>query len=585
MLKKFVYFLFLSVLSTAIVLAGREKKAVASTDPEVISSANSVVFDTHSYSKAAALTYVAIDTMTNALGPANSNCQPIGYDPYAKVIVIQHRSKSTYAGATIGSGGIYYNYSTNGGTTWTRIGPMNGGIGSNTGARYPSMVLSNPTKAKTKDSVLVENAFPFLVGGAFGGLIYSVDPGVGANAPIAALDTSKLWTSQFMAGASTTGPEVLITAENQSDNNLTLFRAADGVTFTKSVPTEWANAKFKNLWGTYRIVHRTGTFYVGVRMVGAAQTGVDTLDYNFGVSKSTDKGLTWSAFDLIGWHALAAGYHLSNRGQGFTVDGDGGMHWLVSLRDTSVKPIKWSLFDFYKATGGSWTANKIKDLTPHNNWGYATLDQTGVEAHLSVSEDGNYVYAKWIDDTQASSFADSASIADVWAAVWNKAKKTWTTPVNLTATPTDADQITHVAPISGNDSTIHVMRTMQDGKLIADNNGASSTIYYAKYKFPVLTGVGSRPELVGPSDYTLSQNYPNPFNPTTNIDFTLPVSQRVSLKVYNMLGQEVATIMDGFKEKGSYFVEFNASKLASGVYLYKLQAGSFVSTKKMVLVK
>ena len=242
------------------------------------------------------------------------------------------------------------------------------------------------------------------------------------------------------------------------------------------------------------------------------------------------------------------------------------------------------MFDFYKASGGSWTAKKLRDMTPHNNWGYVGLDQSGVEGNLSVSEDGKYVFAKWIEDTQASTFADSASIADIWGAVWNNTTKAWTTPVNITGTANDADQLTHIAPISGNDTTIHIFRSMQDGKLIADNNAGSTTAYYAKYKFTAVTGVGSA-QLVGPSDYTLSQNYPNPFNPTTNIDFTLPVSQRVSLKVYNMLGQEVATIMDGFKEKGSYFVEFNASKLASGVYLYKLQAGSFVSTKKMVLVK
>ncbi|NUN70830.1 MAG: T9SS type A sorting domain-containing protein [Bacteroidetes bacterium] len=85
--------------------------------------------------------------------------------------------------------------------------------------------------------------------------------------------------------------------------------------------------------------------------------------------------------------------------------------------------------------------------------------------------------------------------------------------------------------------------------------------------------------------FNLSQNFPNPFNPTTNIRFSIPNSALTTLKVYNMVGQEVATLVNGQKEAGVYFVDFDASKLASGVYLYKLQSGSYVETKKMVLVK
>jgi hypothetical protein len=85
--------------------------------------------------------------------------------------------------------------------------------------------------------------------------------------------------------------------------------------------------------------------------------------------------------------------------------------------------------------------------------------------------------------------------------------------------------------------------------------------------------------------YRLEQNYPNPFNPTTNITYVLPKAENVSLKVYDVLGREVATLVNEVKPAGAYTVPFNASNLASGVYFYKLQAGSFVQTKKMMLVK
>ena len=88
-----------------------------------------------------------------------------------------------------------------------------------------------------------------------------------------------------------------------------------------------------------------------------------------------------------------------------------------------------------------------------------------------------------------------------------------------------------------------------------------------------------------PETYSLGQNYPNPFNPTTIITFALPQRSDVSLKVYDLLGREVATLVSGVKEAGKYEVEFNAKNLASGMYVYQLKAGNFVSTKKMMLMK
>ncbi len=88
-----------------------------------------------------------------------------------------------------------------------------------------------------------------------------------------------------------------------------------------------------------------------------------------------------------------------------------------------------------------------------------------------------------------------------------------------------------------------------------------------------------------PSKYELSQNYPNPFNPTTEINFSIPTNENVSIKVFNLLGEEVAQVINKELLAGSHKIQFDASKLSSGIYFYKMVSGKFVSVKKMILMK
>jgi hypothetical protein len=90
---------------------------------------------------------------------------------------------------------------------------------------------------------------------------------------------------------------------------------------------------------------------------------------------------------------------------------------------------------------------------------------------------------------------------------------------------------------------------------------------------------------VSPTQFELAQNYPNPFNPSTTINFTIPQSSVVTLKVYNTLGQEVKTLINGNMESGVHSISFDASDLNSGIYFYKLEAGQFSDVRKMTLIK
>ena len=113
---------------------------------------------------------------------------------------------------------------------------------------------------------------------------------------------------------------------------------------------------------------------------------------------------------------------------------------------------------------------------------------------------------------------------------------------------------------------------VQNAQTYFNNNFTNGTVSDVD-DFPVVT------------EYNLSQNYPNPFNPSTKISWQSPISSHQSLKVYDVLGNEVATLVNEFRNAGSYEIEFNASTLSSGIYFYRLSDGSFIQTKKMILIK
>jgi flagellar hook assembly protein FlgD len=113
-------------------------------------------------------------------------------------------------------------------------------------------------------------------------------------------------------------------------------------------------------------------------------------------------------------------------------------------------------------------------------------------------------------------------------------------------------------------------------------------------KNPVVTGTTSAVTSVEktqiPKSFRVSQNYPNPFNPTTEIEYAIPHSANVSIKIYNMLGQKVKTLVSGEEAAGTYSVQWNGdndfgAKVTSGAYIYRIIAGNHVVTKKMIMMK
>lgn len=209
-----------------------------------------------------------------------------------------------------------------------------------------------------------------------------------------------------------------------------------------------------------------------------------------------------------------------------------------------------------------WPLMNRKDLYDNTNPSFLLppTDQPAIK---------RFLLAKWTDNADTNwAFDPGSSLAQSWPLPENL-KVTNSTLKTAAMGGFPVGDLYHWAP------AVYSSWKAQEA---TENNQIQSWLQHG------ITGVEEQQPGV-PVSFDLSQNYPNPFNPTTNIDYSISQSGPVSLKVYDLLGRHVATLFDGQQKVGRYTVEFDASRLASGVYFYKLQAGNSAITKKLVLMK
>ena len=173
---------------------------------------------------------------------------------------------------------------------------------------------------------------------------------------------------------------------------------------------------------------------------------------------------------------------------------------------------------------------------------------------------------KWVVRNMVNGASGEAISTGHWAAGTSKSK-TWTTTLDNAWIYANCD--------------VGVFVYMATGGPLSGSCPVLQTKKESISTFP--TGIENQGTVA--LSYSLEQNYPNPFNPTTNIHFSIPKDGNVSLKFYDILGNEIATYVNGFMKAGIYNAEFNGSNYSSGVYFYKLVSGNFSETKRMILTK
>jgi hypothetical protein len=312
-----------------------------------------------------------------------------------------------------------------------------------------------------------------------------------------------------------------------------------------------------------------------------------------------------------------------------TVSNDGVTHVVMNGYGEGVLPsstpdtVNTFPILYWNTTNGRWMA--LTDISTENNsdgFGHYVSDPvSGARIYpgngigqaypcVATSADGQVVFVAWegfeytgavgasawnIYPGDGSSETGEIYYTDLYYTYSEDGGQTFAAPGILKGDANVMEQFPQLArtiQIDGNQATVHYLY-MEDaipgiavfnGQVAGQNSWSTDTKWlYDTMTFTLLTGVKGENNVV--NSFELKQNYPNPFNPTTKISYSVANKSDVSLKVYDVLGKEVATLVNTTKDAGNYEVNFNASDLASGLYIYKLTAGNFVSTKKMMLLK
>ncbi|MFV1884819.1 MAG: T9SS type A sorting domain-containing protein [Balneola sp.] len=292
-----------------------------------------------------------------------------------------------------------------------------------------------------------------------------------------------------------------------------------------------------------------------------------------GILKSVDGGATWNSFiefsdndqnkGINGLESYGSYFFLSasSNGEGLFRSHRDSSRWVNIL---SLDGVSESMYGFSIDSDGILYALTHEGIQFSEDSGETWTLKTSAE--LGISETGTPTHIKVMGEDLLIAFANGGEAPSIL-----KLKKDFSSQAEDISTGFTTDGVnTRVLTLETTSTSVLATRVGVATALYLYNGGQFSTNSEAE------------DDVQG---FQLSQNYPNPFNPNTTISFSIPEVSEVSLKVFNMLGQEVATLVEGQMNAGSQTLSFDASNLSSGVYIYRLQAGSKVQTKRMLLIK
>ncbi len=527
MLKKLSLIIFI-LLAIPVLVFAQNKKQVMKKAPiimeEPVSGSGNVTEYFYSGSDFTtgpnAATWLAVDTMANAFGPAIGALNPVAYDPSANVVAVVHRGRTTYAQ---GSGELWYNISTNKGVTWTRVPAGINTSNPQIQARYPSMAISNPTGGNLSATTGLFS-WPELGAGAFGWVGYGADQPVGAGTTFAGIDQGPpLYSSQVPCWASDNSTWMFWSSDNQTDAAIDVWRTQDfssvqKYTIASTVFEDGGNA-------TMGGVSKNGVQYLGVLGTFPDPNPASPIVSGWypGYLKSTDNGATWTPKvcdfrtipGMTRWDRLfdyKKGDTFVSYDADINVDANGYVHIVCSVTDTTIDNntgVNAVVELIETATG--WDGKVIfEGLEPQAYVGGPGLGQMGPAPYLAVNKAGNVFACQWSNSTATSPWAD------VFIA-YRTAAGNWSAPMNITESPNINNTQHHLAPMleqTGNNLTAFSMYGYVAGVTGPFSDTTQATVIYMA-AVPFTIGGGTTVDVTFQVDMGV-QAFKGLFNPATD---------------------------------------------------------------------
>jgi hypothetical protein len=301
-------------------------------------------------------------------------------------------------------------------------------------------------------------------------------------------------------------------------------------------------------WGAdTRLTNSTSDSYSASVAVSGSLVHVSWTDFHDGngeiyYKRSTDAGVTWGADTRLTNNPAYSIYPSVAVSSSFV-----HVVWYENRDDNYEVYYKRSI------DGGiTWGADTRLTNNSDSSW------------HPTVAVSGSVVHIVWTDNREGN--------REIFYKRSTDGGVSWGVDTRLTNNLSDS----RLSSIAVSGSFVHVVWR--------DNRDGNSEIYYKRNPTGNTIGIKNISSEI-PSSYSLQQNYPNPFNPATNIKFAIPKNEFVKITVFDMLGKEIETLVNEQLAPGTYETNWNASNYPSGVYFYKLSAGDFSETKKMLLLK
>ncbi len=363
--------------------------------------------------------------------------------------------------------------------------------------------------------------------------------------------------------------------------------------------TDYSSWQYPAPWFTFTVPNGSGgrnpgaanaTGRVGTLVNGFGAVAPDPTDGGVYLFESTNNGGTWNPpimvyppLRIVGTDTFAAWVMLD-----MTYDGNTP---LVALNTSTYNYATGGYF-FAGAKIDFWSpATGLVEAVPHDTALFVNdMNGRSQSNHLTVGgpticKTGNQIVIVF-QAFQRDTSPTGVRYSDVWYVKSTNNGVSWSRPVNITNTPTMDERYPSVSKYN-QPGFVNIVwqedRYPGSWAISPPDPGALPARANQVFYRLGITGVGEQGGLA--SSYRLEQNFPNPFNPSTKISYTLPVGAYVSLNVYNVLGQHVATLVNEYRAAGTYEVLFAPENLPSGVYLYRLKAGSYSATRRMMLVK